>query len=236
MKPVIGITCDYDWDNRRIQLFSGYYEAILECGGIPFILPVTERPEIYAILSKIDGIMFTGGQDIDPYIFGEEPHTNISSVNPLRDQFEIELCRKATEYNLPALGICKGMQVMNVALGGDIYQDIASQIKDKQIICHNQKAPKWYGSHIVNIDTNSCLYEILKTGAIRVNSFHHQAVRKLGNSLASAGKSNDDIIEAIESKILRFYIGVQWHPEHMWQRDNTMLGIFQAFVSSCASR
>ncbi len=233
MKPVIGITCDFDWSNNRAQLFSGYYEAVLRCGGLPFILPCTEKPDIPAYLSMIDGLMLTGGQDPDPYLFDEEPHPKISSVNPQRDSIEMPLCIEAAKSNLPVLGICRGMQIMNIAMGGDIYQDISSQHVGETKVCHIQNAPKWYGSHRVFIQRGSLLEDMVKGDTIRVNSFHHQAVRNLGSDLVAVGWTKDGIIEAIESAGLDFFVGVQWHPEQMWQKDSKVLGLFQTFVDSC---
>ena len=230
MRPIIGITCDYDWEVGRSQLYSGYYEGISQAGGLPFLIPALESSYASDIISRLNGLVLTGGQDVDSYLFGEEPHPKVGRMNPYRDELEIALCKEAVIHNIPVLGICRGAQIMNVAMGGTIYQDIESQVEDAKLICHDQQAPKWFGIHEVEIGDGSSLREIFGAKVIRTNSFHHQAIRRPGEMLIAVGHTRDGIVEAIETKDHSFYIGVQWHPERMLNKDINALKLFQAFI------
>jgi putative glutamine amidotransferase len=235
MRPVIGVTCDYDWETGNSQLRPGYFEGVYRSGGLPFLIPVLESSGAADVIVRLDGLLLTGGQDIDPRFFHEEPHPAIGWVNPCRDELEIALCREAEERGIPVFGICRGVQLMNVAMGGDLYQDIRTGTETGGVLCHDQPAPKWYGFHEVRIQEGSKLREILGTGLIRANSFHHQAVRRPGRSLYATAHTSDGIIEAIESDAHPFFIGVQWHPERMLE-NRTMIKLFEALVRNAAVR
>ena len=232
MRPLIGVTCDYDWDSGKSQLHSGYYEGIFQAGGLPFLIPVLEPFCAADVISRLNGLVLTGGQDVDSYLFGEEPHPKVGKINPYRDELEITLCKEAVAHNIPVLGICRGAQIMNIAMGGTIYQDIETQVNDSELICHDQQAPKWFGIHEVEMRDESNLCEIFGAKVIRTNSFHHQAIRQVGESLFAVAHTRDGIIEAIESKAHSFYIGVQWHPERMLDKDTNTLKLFEAFVKA----
>lgn len=239
MRPVIGITCDYDWRTSHFQLPSGYAEGVYHAGGLPLLIPpITSPADLVAddnlegiadILPKIQGLLLTGGPDVHPRYFGEEPHTAIGSVNPHRDGLEIPLCQAAVKVDLPVFGICRGVQLINIALGGDIYQDLAAQFEKENLICHNQSAPQWSCFHSVNIMKGSQLHRILGTQQLPVNSFHHQAVRSPAPGLKVAALAADGVIEAVESGSHSFLIGVQWHPERMLE-NTYMSRLFEAFV------
>ena len=236
MRPVIGITCDYDWETGDSRLRPGYFEGIYRSGGLPFLIPALDSAAAGPITARLDGLLLTGGQDPDPCWFGEEPHPAIGNVNPCRDKLELALAQEANAGGIPVLGICRGIQMMNIAMGGDIYQDIYTQAEDgESLLCHQQPAPKWYGFHEVRISEESALRRILEAGLIRVNSFHHQAVRRPGRSLHAVAHTSDGIIEAIESEDHPFFIGVQWHPERMLG-DKVMIRLFEAFVKAAAAR
>lgn len=234
MKPVIGITCDFDWETGNSQLRPGYFEGVYRSGGLPFLIPALEPSSAAQVVSRLDGLLLTGGQDIDPHFFGEDPHPAIGRVNPYRDELEITLCREAAQRKIPVFGICRGVQLMNVATGGDLYQDLNTQVGSESLMCHDQPAPKWYGFHEVRIKNGTLLKDILGTERARTNSFHHQAVRILGSSLSASAHTSDGIIEAIESINHPFYVGVQWHPERMLD-DKVMFKLFQAFVKAAVS-
>lgn len=233
MRPIIGITCDYDWEASNFLLQSGYVEGICRAGGLPLLIPpistCTAEEGISDILSQLQGLLLTGGQDVHPRYFGEEPHAAIGRVNPPRDDLELPLCQAAVEAKMPVLSICRGAQLMNIALGGDVYQDLNAQYKDEDLICHSQSAPKWAPFHHVSIKEGSRLHKIMGTHQIFTNSFHHQAVRTLASGLEAVAWAADGVIEAIESVSHPFLIGVQWHPERMLE-DPHMITLFEAFV------
>ncbi|MDD4495718.1 MAG: gamma-glutamyl-gamma-aminobutyrate hydrolase family protein, partial [Eubacteriales bacterium] len=182
---------------------------------------------------KIDGLYATGGHDIDPTLFGEEPHPGLGTVIPARDQSEIKLIKKMMEMKKPILGVCRGGQILNIASGGDMYQDINSQI-DKQLLQHRQKAPVEHMSHYVHVEKDSLLYRITGEEKFKINSYHHQANRNVSKGFQVSGKASDGIVEAIESKELPFVLGLQWHPEATTLIDDQpSVKIFEAFIHAC---
>lgn len=223
MKPIIGISCNEFSEDNIYSLKKYYVNSILESEGVPVILPpISDYSIIKEYTELCAGILLTGGGDIDPYYFGEPAEKDLGEINPLRDFFEIKLADWAIQRKIPLLGICRGCQVLNIAAGGSVIQHIKSNY------CHNQKAPRNYPIHDIFITKNSKIADILNSDTIRVNSFHHQAVNKLGKDLAATARSADGIIEAIENKVHPFCIGVQWHPECM--QDTYSRALFKAFV------
>lgn len=207
-KPLIGITPNYNENTKQYQIHEDYAKAVLHAGGIPILLfPETEFPHY------IDGMIFSGGGDIDPLLFGEEPIHQSGEISPLRDRYELELCKQALQTSLPILGICRGMQVLNIAAGGSIYQDILAQTGS--VLKHNQQAPRAYGTHSISVDKKSILYQLWQETDMIVNSIHHQAVSRLGTGFFVAAQSTDGLAEAIQQKDKEFVLGVQWHPEAM---------------------
>ena len=232
MKPLIGITSNLQDDVLSLSMDN--VQSIIGAGGVPIVLP-NLSPEVAEdeLVQIIDGLLVTGGGDVDPLTFGEEPKINLRSVCPERDTFEISIIKKMLALNKPVFAICRGCQVLNIALDGDIYQDIYSQI-DRELLQHTQIAPRYHTSHYINIRKDSLLFHILQEESIRVNSFHHQTVRKVSPYLAVSATSNDGLIEAIESKYHTFALGVQWHPENMVSiKDQYALALFQHFVNTC---
>lgn len=231
MKPVIGLTPSIDHEEEHFMLHVAHVRAIEAAGAIPLLLPYTkDEALILQMADRIDGLYLTGGHDIDPHFFNEEPHASLGRIHPLRDQFEIELVHRMIEKNKPILGVCRGSQVINVALGGSMYQDLAAQ-KDSNLIQHKQKRPLRYHSHFVYVEKNSLLYEITKEEKLKVNSNHHQANRILGDELIASAASGDGVIEAIERTIGPFVLGVQWHPEQMLKEgDEPSRKIYEWFV------
>lgn len=228
MKPLIGITCGQE--QERLFITRYYGEAIQKAGGIPVLLPVTGDQRLFEDYEQLlDGLLLTGGDDLDPALFGEEPLRGLGPVDPERDFFELELCRRFAVSHKPVFGICRGMQVLNVAYGGTIYQDLLRQLPDS--LEHRQKAPKNRVSHRVTVENSSLLRGLLKQSTLRVNSFHHQAVKDLGAGLKAVAVASDGVIEGIEREN-GFVLGVQWHPELLWQDHEEQERLFVAFVKA----
>ncbi|MQL52603.1 gamma-glutamyl-gamma-aminobutyrate hydrolase family protein [Desulfofundulus thermobenzoicus] len=234
MSPVIGITCAWDEPAGRYFLSRYYTAAVEEAGGRPVLLPHPPPKRSGMVLPAfLDGLILSGGGDVDPSYFGEEPLPGLGEIAPERDAFEMELTRRALAAGLPLLGICRGAQVLNIAAGGDIYQDIKSQVPG--CLQHGQQGPRWFPSHNITIEGGTRLARILGSGIRRVNSFHHQAVRRVAPGFKVAARATDGIIEAIEYSGPAFVLGVQWHPETMWERDGTALDLFKALVEAAVN-
>lgn len=239
-RPVIGITPWYNEQESMTYIKRGYMEVIYAAGGYPVLLPVIEDKQIWQKTLEIcEGILLSGGEDIDPLYYGEESRQNNGSINPYRDSMEIWLSKMCFEISKPVLGICRGIQVMNVAAGGNLHQDIPSELISEKLIKHCQKAPGWYPTHHVTLKEGSLVWQSfskhinIEEKTVKVNSFHHQCIKQLACGFECTAVSHDGIIEAIEMKGHPFAVGVQWHPEIMWQKDNKYLEIFKLFISSC---
>lgn len=223
IKPIIGITPDYSYDNRTYSLNEDYIAAIETAGGCAVILPpLSELPDF------LDGIVLSGGGDIDPLLFGEEPIRQSGEISPVRDAYEMDLCRQALDKDIPLLGICRGMQVMNIATGGGIYQDIFVQT-DTQLK-HSQQAPRSYATHSILIEDGTLLAELWENKRTAVNSVHHQSISAVGKGFVVTARSADGLAEAIAHTEKRFAVGVQWHPEAM--KTEEMGRLFTAFLAA----
>lgn len=242
-KPLIGIsTNQYTLENgffagqKRIYINQDYVELILEAGGIPFLLPHNKNREaIKQQMMAMDGIIFSGGQDIHPLHYKEEPLSCLEAVCLDRDEFELEAIQLAHALKKPILGICRGLQLINVAFGGTLYQDIGQQFPSPSIQ-HSQKTHKAAATHTVDIVPGSQLSRIFGKESLMTNSFHHQAVKDLAPGLSVNAKAKDGVVEGIEKKESPFLIGVQWHPEMMLERHPEMLKLFSAFVSAAQNQ
>ncbi|GBF32239.1 para-aminobenzoate synthase [Desulfocucumis palustris] len=235
MGPVIGLTCSHDMQNDRIWLARNYTRAVEAAGGIPLLLDYSGNAGVFKkLVNYLDGVILTGGVDVDPVFFDQEPSPACGEIDPERDCFEMELTRLFLSAGLPVLGICRGMQVLNIAAGGDIYQDIYSG--SQRGIQHRQQAPRWHPTHDIEVVKGTLLERITGGGKIRVNSFHHQAVRKIAPGFIVSARSSDGVVEGIERPDLPFVVGIQCHPETMWPRDKLFLSIFQALVRAAACR
>lgn len=234
MRPVIGIAPSIENGTNMHFINPDNITAIKAAGGTPFILPYGYEEDISVqVAGMIDGLYLTGGNDIDPTLFGEEPHPNLGEINPVRDYYELSLIQKMLERNKPILGVCKGCQMINIALDGDMYQDIYTQI-DAALLQHKQHAPQEHGSHDVHIQEDSLLQRITDKDQIKVNSRHHQANRKPGKDIVHSGLASDGVIEASESTVHRFVLGLQWHPENMAVKGNEdARKIFTSFIAAC---
>ncbi len=232
VKPRIGITSAFSESEQGYYLKRQYVEAVTRAGGLPLLLPTTPDVAIDELAQSIDGILLSGGGDIDPHWFGEEPHVRNGSIDPIADTFEIHLCRSFLAAERPIFGICRGVQVLNVAAGGDIYQDLGEQTGST--LQHAQKAPDWHATHQVTVNEKSSLARILGTTRMRVNSFHHQGIRTIAPHFRVAAKAGDGLVEAIEKPGVPFTLGVQWHPERTFTKSPPELALFQAFVQACS--
>lgn len=211
----IGVTCVYNENLNIGRLNFDYIRAIEKAGGVPVPVFILKEESILPLLKIIKGLLLTGGGDVDPYYFGEEPFVGQGEISPLRDRIEIKLTKAALKRNIPLLGICRGAQVLNIAAGGSIYQDIHLNRLEKGVpLEHMQKAPRYHPFHDINIVEGTLLSRILKgKGKIRVNSFHHQAIKKVAAGFRVNALASDGIIEGVESGAHFFALGIQWHPE-----------------------
>lgn len=234
MKPIIGVTPQMEKDELKYMMNFKDIKAIEKAGGIPVIIPAySDYQEIGLLLDKLDGLYLTGGIDVDPSLYHEEPHPNLGMIVPERDRLEKEMITYFLEKDKPILGVCRGCEILNVAAGGTMYQDLASQYKG-ELIQHRQKAASDHRSHSVKIAPSSLLEKLVKAKEIRVNSLHHQANRSLGEDFIISAMASDGVIEGFESIKHRFVLGVQWHPEGLVDlKDDASLDIYRGFIEAC---
>lgn len=235
-KPIIAITSSMDLNPNRLNdnrtmVSLDYSNSVINSGGIPVILPITDNLEVIKEQVKyFDGLILSGGGDPDPNLYGEDCLQEIGDITPERDTFELAILEEFLKTKKPILGICRGLQLMNVFYGGTLHQDI------KYVDTNIQHKQKWLAdlpTHDINILENNILFEIFGKKA-RTNSFHHQIIKDLGRELTSIATANDGVIEAIQNKNYPFFYGVQWHPEMMASRGNLgMKKIFDKFIESC---
>ncbi|KHF40214.1 gamma-glutamyl-gamma-aminobutyrate hydrolase family protein [Halalkalibacter okhensis] len=232
MRPLIGISTSEN--NNESMLSHQYVKAVTRAGGIPIVLPnIVEHNELDPLVERLDGLLLSGGGDIDPTLFGEEPHPKLGLIRPDRDQFEMCMIKKFLERDKPILAICRGCQILNIAAGGDMYQDIYSQ-KDKELLQHTQVAPMTHGSHFVRVLDGSLLHRVTDELKFKVNSYHHQANRQVATNFQVSAIASDGVIEAIESTVHSFVLGLQWHPEGMLPNgDYYAKSVFESFLRAC---
>ncbi|MBQ6311575.1 MAG: gamma-glutamyl-gamma-aminobutyrate hydrolase family protein [Bacteroidales bacterium] len=226
-KPVIGVSCSID--GSTVEAGMTYVVSVRKAGGIPFVIPLTTSgKEIDEYLDRIDGLLMIGGEDVSPLLFGQQPSKSLGEVVPDRDIYDLALIRKAVKRGIPVLGICRGIQCLNIAMGGDLIQDIPSEVQDA--IQHRQNAPRSYGSHTITITKGSLMANLLGVDEIAVNSFHHQACGKVAPGYKVTARASDGVIEAIESADGKSF-GVQFHPEgFVYSGKKEFLPIFQHLV------
>ncbi|WP_324717292.1 gamma-glutamyl-gamma-aminobutyrate hydrolase family protein [Carboxydochorda subterranea] len=231
-RPVIGISAGQlrsKDGTLRASLSRDYVRAVEMAGGLPVLIPVTDDPQLAAAyLDNLDALLLSGGGDVDPHRFGEDAMPELGEVDPERDALEVALAAGAMQRDMPLLGICRGIQVMNVAAGGTLYQDVRAQVP--HALLHDQTAPRWFPCHEVRLEPDSLLRQIFQADTLRVNSFHHQAVRVVAPTFRVAAKAKDAVIEGVESREHGFCVGVQWHPECMVDRYPGQRLLFAALV------
>lgn len=228
--PLIGITAGNDPDNPSFYVLRwDYVRSVDAAGGLPVVLTPGGATKHPGLLDRLNGIVLSGGCDINPSFYGMGFHPTLSRTSVERDGFEIELVREAIARDLPVLGICRGSQIINVALGGTLIQDIPSRF-GRSIIHNDSAKPRHTLMHPVTIDPESRLASLLRATELPVNSFHHQSIDQLGEGLVIAARSPDGVVEGIERPGSGFVIGVQWHPEAFWANGEHFAPLFQALV------
>ena len=231
-KPVIGVCPLYDETKESIWMLPGYLEGLKEAGSIPAILPLTaERADYETLDAQIDGYLLTGGHDIDPALYGEERNKNCGEPCRMRDMIEPWIYERAVLEDKPVLGICRGIQLINVAEGGTLYQDLPSEYQTG--VEHHMCAPYDRAVHEIDIKSDSPLYDLLKKEKLGVNSYHHQAVKNPAPSLSVMALAADGTIEAVEDKSKKFLWAVQWHPEFLYKSDDNSFKILKKFIDEC---
>jgi putative glutamine amidotransferase len=231
-RPPVGVTIENPRKEQEVfRLREDYVRAVETAGGLPLVL-APGRPEDAAdLLDHVSALVLTGGADIDPSLYGESRRPEVKAVFRERDQFEIALCREALRRDLPLLAICRGHQVLNVATGGTLIQDIPSQVGGA--LNHDPDTERWQPAHDVRILPGTRLREILGRDRIAVNSIHHQSIKTPGRGLVvSASAVGDDVIEGIEAPGRRFVLGVQWHPEAFWDQPQDFQSLFAALAGA----
>lgn len=243
-RPVIGLTTQtlHSIDGIPAGLPESwvmnqrYFLATTIVGGVPWMVPLLDDDEdtLYEIYRHLDGILIPGGVDMDPATFGEDRHPKLGAVDPARDRVELQLTKWAIEDRKPVLGLCRGIQVINVALGGTLYQDIADQIP--QAIKHDYFPTAGFErdhlAHDVTVAPGSRLHGVMERQTFKVNSMHHQAIKALAPDLVPSATSPDGLIEAVESPSDHFLVGVQWHPEVFELTDPHTRHLFHEFISA----
>ncbi len=243
MTPLIGITCSrlvggswsaYSPGHFMDYTFDEYSRAVLHSGGSPVLIPVAhDNGSIDNVLERLDGLLLSGGPDIHPRRYKEQPLAGLGEIDDELDQMELAAARKAHQRNLPILAVCRGIQILNVCLGGNLYQDLGRQVHGA--INHSQKAAKSVPTHTVSITCGTRLREVLGKKSIWVNGRHHQAVKDPAAGLVVSAIATDGVVEAVEDPSKQFVIGVQWHPEGTWKDDVNSKRLFKAFVKEAAA-
>ncbi len=240
--PLIGIVPQLDITTpmRHVRLFPQYQRSIEKAGGIGVMLPLTNNKDIMNQLAQtFDGFLFTGGQDLNPHLYGEDELENLEATTgyaPERDYFESAFYPLVKKLNKPILAICRGFQIINVLHGGTIIQDLPRQSPDPNFVLH----PAWNENreqlHDIFINPNTSLYNIIKRKKVKVNSYHHQGINQLGKGLTVSATSPDGLIEAFDIDDLNFGVAVQWHPEVLYDKQLSDGKIFKAFIENCSNK
>ena len=234
-KPIIAVTPLYDAERESLWMLPGYLEGLRAAGALPLILPLETEPEdLDRCLDLADGLLFTGGQDVDPALYGEQIRPVCGALCPARDRLEQALLRGVLERGLPAFGICRGLQLINAALGGSLYQDLSTDRPSQ--LRHRMDRPYDRACHEVELLPDTPLWELLGCDRLGVNSCHHQGVKDLAPALQPMARAGDGLIEAAWCPSHPFLWAVQWHPEFFGPGHGPSLALFCAFVRACAKK
>ena len=232
MKPIIGITPMYDDEKQMVWLHPGYFTGVIEAGGLPIMTPwTTDKDTLVECVSKCDGILFSAGHDVLPELYGEKVLND--SVITLREKDEMEkiIIDEALKKDMPMFGICRGLQFMVAAMGGTLYQDLATQHPSN--VNHRQQPPYEKPVHKVSIVKGTKLHDLAGVAELDVNSTHHQAIKDLAKDMEAMAISDDNLIEAFRDTKRKFVWGVQWHPEYDHHISEVSKKIFKEFVNAC---
>ncbi len=237
-KPIIGITTSLIIDKgktfagyKRVYVNKDYIDSIIQAGGIPLMIPFNENKDIIISQAQlIDGLLITGGHDVFPYNYGQEPHPKLGECFPERDEYEYLLLEEAKKRNIPVLGICRGHQIINTFEGGDLYQDMS--LIEGEVLRHWQVDNPTQKTHKIKIEKDSMLSTICPE-EIMVNSFHHQAIKNVAEGYKVIARASDGVVEAIENEKYRFLLGIQWHPEMLHAVCDDAKELFKQFVDEC---
>ena len=233
--PLIGISGSVDKEETQSFIMRSYFKRLTESGAIPLLLSPDMTPEqVEQCAQQLDGLLLAGGNDVDPALFHEEPIPQLGEVNPIRDRIELLLVPAFLRAEKPILGICRGIQTLNVALGGTLYQDLPSQYAPCAPENHSQEPPYSNPTHSVNVISGTAFAGIAQADELQVNSMHHQAVKDVAPGLTVCATSPTGVTEAVEMPGKPFVIGVQWHPERL--TDPASLRLFERFVSAAREK
>lgn len=234
MRPVIGLIPLFDDEKDSYWMLPGYMKVLEKCGALPIMLPLTtDTDELDQAFSMCDGLLLTGGHDVNPRLYNESATSKCGIPCDARDEMEKYLFTRALKEDIPVLGICRGIQFMNAVLGGTLYQDLPSEYDCK--VEHHMSPPYDNKAHSVDVLSGTLLADIILPGWHNVNSYHHQAIKRLADGLTKMAVSEDGLVEAVGMADKRFILGIQWHPEFSYMRDDDSMRIVQAFVDSCTS-
>ncbi|QGG49107.1 gamma-glutamyl-gamma-aminobutyrate hydrolase family protein [Heliorestis convoluta] len=229
MKPLVLITPSFE--RGRLIVRREYLQALQEGGLLPWPISIEGIEEVESYCQQAQGLVLSGGGDVDPIYYHQQPHAALGEVDPERDRLDFAVLAQALQRKMPVLAICRGLQVLNIARGGTLIQDIPRQ--KPSALRHQQKSPRWHKSHNIDIVERSQLHQIYRNGTGQVNSFHHQAIDRLGKGLQAVAHSADGIVEAIEGQGESFIMAVQWHPEDLFRNDQEAKALFRLFAEAC---
>lgn len=243
-KPMIGVIPLFDDEKDSVWMLPGYLDGIRLAGGIPLVLPLCcGGADLQQVDAVCDGYLFTGGHDVDPRLYGEEKSALCGPLNPDRDELERQIFHLAWEQDKPVLGICRGLQMINVLMGGTLYQDLPAQYtgvgaaetegQGPVRVLHHMEPPYDRPCHSVNLAPDAPLARLLGRECLDVNSYHHQGIRRLADGLAAMATAKDGLVEAVWAPGRTYVQAVQWHPEFMYRKYPEALKIFASFVGSC---